>query len=98
MLKQLLLALTLLTTAAYAQEPVKLEKTVVCADAQQVLDNLNKKYSEVPLWGGHLSQSNVAVFVNAETKTWTIVQWNETLACVIDSGTGYVLNWPGKGA
>jgi hypothetical protein len=95
---KLLLTLTLLTTAAHAQEPIKLEKTVVCHNAEQVLDNLNKTHKEVPLWGGHLPQSNVAVFVNPKTKTWTIVQWNEVVACIIDSGTGYVLNWPGKGA
>ena len=98
MLAKILLALALLASTAYAQEPVKLEKTVVCAGTQQVLDNLTKKYGEVPLWGGHLANSNIAVFVNPETKTWTVLQWTGTAACVIDTGTGYVLNWPGKGA
>jgi hypothetical protein len=98
MLNKLLIVLALLIPAAHAQEPVKVEKTIVCAGTEQILNNLTKNYKEVPLWGGHLPKSNVAVFVNAETKTWTLVQWNESAACIIDTGTGYVLNWPGKGA
>lgn len=98
MLPKILLTLALFaSTTISAQEPIKLEKTVFCLNTEQVLNNILNKHKELPLWGATLTNSNVAIFVNPQTKTWTLLQWNENLACVVDMGTGYLLNLPGKG-
>lgn len=98
MLSKILPLLFALSTTTSAQEVVNLQKPAVCMETTLILNQIVEDYQELPLWGSKLPQSNIAVFVNHTTKTWTLVQWNENLACVLDTGINYVLNWPGKGA
>lgn len=84
-----ILLLLALCTSALAQQT--LQKTVECAPTQLVLENLQRKYGEQPLWGAQVKHTTVAVFANTQTKTWTLVQFDENLACVLDTGTHYVL-------
>lgn len=79
-----------------AQEAATVEKPVLCAPTNPVLEKITKTYLEVPIWNGTLAKSNVTLFVNQQTKTWTLLQWNSAFACAIDAGTGYELRWPGK--
>lgn len=88
------------STQLFAQEPqvIEMQKNVFCYQTQLVLDRIVKEYKELPLWASKLSNSNMTLFVNYDTKTWTLLQWNEDLACVIETGKGYTLKWPGKSA
>ena len=95
---KLLLTLALLTPLAHAQQTQTLQKTVECAPSNTVLKNLQSKYGEQPLWGAQVLHTTLAVFVNHTTKTWTLLQFDDNLACVLDTGTNYVLVWPGKAA
>jgi hypothetical protein len=76
---------------------VRVEKPVLCASTDAVLPEIYGQYKEVPIWGSQLDDSKIALFVNPETKTWTLVQWNRDLACVIDAGENYFLKWPTPG-
>lgn len=85
-----------LSLPTLSQEPATVEKPVVCAPTSPVLEKLVKTYQELPIWSASLAKSNVTLFVNHQTKTWTLLQWNTTLACLLDAGTGYELRWPEK--
>jgi hypothetical protein len=92
------LFLPALVVAQQQQGPVQMDKPVVCMETQQILPNVFKEFKEVPLWGSKLNDSKIALFVNDETKTWTLMQWNDDIACVIEAGENYFLKWPGPGA
>ena len=91
------LFLPALVVAQQQQGPVRVEKPVMCAGTELVLPEIYKQYREVPLWGSQLEDSKIALFVNPETKTWTLMQWNKDVACVIETGDNYFLKWPGAG-
>ena len=95
MLKQALLGVLFLPALVIAQQqgPVTVEKPVICG-ATTVIINEVMEFKERPIWGSQLADSKIALFANAETETWTMIQWNKDVACVIDSGKGYFLNNP----
>lgn len=82
---------------AQAQEITQKQKAVQCAKNTTVTAVL-QEYAETLLWASKLESSNIALFVNQQTKTWTLVQWTDQVACVLDTGTNYLLRWPGKTA
>ena len=88
------------STQMFAQESqvIEMQKNVFCFQTQSVLDKIVNEYKEVPLWVSKLSNSNVTLFVNYDTKSWTLLQWSNELACVIEAGENYILKWPGKSA
>lgn len=101
MLKRAIAGVLFLPALVFAQQsqgPVKIDKPVLCADTDKVIPEVYKQYKEVPVWGSKLDESKIALFINPDTKTWTLVQWNETVACVIEAGENYFLKWPGPGA
>jgi hypothetical protein len=63
-------------------------KKVVCADAKSVFKNITEsKWKELPVWVGRTEDSSVSIIANEETGSWTLIQFNEEYACVIDAGT-----------
>lgn len=95
-MRKLLLGVLLLPALALA-EPVKVDKPVVCDKASDMLSYFGEKYGERPFWMGDTDGSKVLVLTNAETKTWTVVQFNmdNNIACFIESGTGFRFKLPG---
>ena len=95
MLKQALLGVLFLPALVVAQQqgPVTVEKPVICGPATVVIGAV-MEFKELPIWGSQLTDSQIALFANAKTETWTMIQWNKNVACVIDSGKGYFLNNP----
>lgn len=83
--------LSCISSVAYANDPVITEKSVVCYDTKKVFESLFKKYKEIPLWTGIDGNDHYAVTVNKDTKTWTIIQFNHEIACVIGNGERYEL-------
>lgn len=73
------------TLVAYAQV-ITVEKPVVCSDLKTVIENISKEYQEEPTWSGKDSQSRYVLTLNKKTGTWTIVQYNDKLACVLGTG------------
>ena len=70
---------------AYAQV-ITVEKPVVCSDLKIVIENISKEYQEEPIWRGKDSLSRYVLTLNKKTGTWTIVQYNDKLACVLGTG------------
>ena len=83
-------ALTVVISAtALAQESRTFNKPVLCADRDRVIRELTgPKYQEMPVWLGleNSSGDRYSLFVNAETGSWTLIQFDEKIACVIGAG------------
>lgn len=98
MLRSFLLALSLATTTAYAQEPYNAQIPVLCGDAQNIVDGLNEKYDEEITFMSP-SQNEVgddlfhSLWVNNQTQTWSFIVLNKqkSVVCVLASGQGFKL-------
>jgi hypothetical protein len=94
-MRKFLLGVLLLPALAYAQ-PVTVEKPVVCEKTEKVIESLQKgQYKENPSWIGYDDKSKYALFSNEKTKTWTMIQFNENIACIIGVGEGSKLVFSG---
>lgn len=80
----------LLNTTTFAQQPdeiIELVKPMKCSRAESVLNFFTDKFKEKPLWVGKTStDTHVVLLVNKETKTWTLIEYDSRLACVLDAG------------
>lgn len=77
------------TTAVVAQESRTLNKPVLCADRDRIIRELSgPKYQEMPVWLGleNSTGDRYSLFVNAETGSWTLIQFDKTVACIIGAG------------
>lgn len=90
-MRKLFLSLFFLPTLALAQNPTVLNKEVVCDKLDVIMSALTKDYQEKPFWLGkdEETKSNYVLMVNSGAGSWTIVQFNEKIACIIGSGTGH---------
>ncbi len=78
----------LLLPALVAAQPVTVEKPVICERTELVIESLQKgEYKEQPVWIGVDESSRYSLFVNNRTKTWTMIQFNQQIACIIAVGT-----------
>ena len=78
----------LTSSIANAQEVIELNKPVKCGDAQWVMNHFTSEYSEKPVWVGKDANSNsyVTLLVNRETRSWTLLQYDGKMACVLSVG------------
>jgi hypothetical protein len=84
----LLLALTVAVWAT--AQTVTVRKPLTCAPTSEVVTTLiGSDYKERPIWMGSepsVPPSRYSLFVNDETKTWTLIQFDEKIACVLGTG------------
>ena len=89
-MKYILLLALLIPTLSVAQ-PIIVQKPVTCVESKMLLQGLSSNdYKETPMWLGIEPGAEVpkySVFVNQQTRTWTIIQFNDKLACVLGTGT-----------
>jgi hypothetical protein len=84
------LLLALLIVGLVAAQSVIIQKPMKCADTKTVIQALTgEDYKEKPIWLGIESGATVSrysLFVNEQTKTWTLIQFDENVACVLGVG------------
>jgi hypothetical protein len=81
--------LGLTSFVAHAQ-PITIEKPVVCADPKTVIETMSgPEWREVPFWIGIDSDSKYVMMVNEKTKTWSFIQFNSKVACILGTGEGH---------
>jgi hypothetical protein len=61
-------------------------KPVICKATKALMTEVQDKYGEEPQWFGEDDDSHYVVMMNHKTKTWTWIQYNEDLACVLGYG------------
>jgi hypothetical protein len=89
-MKYIFAALVLISSVAHAQLS-EYERKLTCGKTQFVMSALIKTAQERPIWGGADPQSGTQTMIlqNNKTLTWTVVQYDQTMACVLQSGEGF---------
>jgi len=85
----LVLLLSALNSTVTA-EIIEKRKIVFCDQTKIVLDAVRKDYGEDPVWYGK-DQSTLTQYIltiNREQNTWTLIQFNENVACILGVGDG----------
>ena len=73
-------------SVANAQSSVQLTKPVTCSTLKAVVEQLSGIYGEEPHWNGLGNGSKYIMFVNPKTQEWTLVEYTDTIACIIGTG------------
>ena len=71
-------------------QSITVQKSIECADTATLLRGLSgSDYKEKPIWWGIEPGATVprySLFVNEETKSWTLIQFDDKIACVLGTG------------
>jgi hypothetical protein len=93
-MKMLLLVALLVPMLSHGQqksEPTTVDKKVVCTTVEDLSNALNNNsFAELPVWIGKDDTSSWALIANKSTGTWTLIQFNDKVGCVIGSGDSQV--------
>ena len=85
-----LLLLVLLVVGLVAAQSVTVQKPVECADTETLFRGLiGSDYKERPIWLGIQSDAPLpkySLFVNDQTKSWTLIQFDKKIAFVLGTG------------
>jgi hypothetical protein len=89
-MKYIFAALCLLCSVAHAQLS-EYERKFSCGETRFVISALTKTAQEKPIWAGIDPQTGTQTMIlqNTQTLTWTVVQYDQTMACVLHSGEGF---------
>lgn len=84
------LAVALYASTAWAQSNARnvreVDWKIACADQTQVIDFL-KEFEERPVLTGKMGRAGrMAMLINTETGTWTLIGYTERGACIMASG------------
>ena len=77
----------LISSIAHAQEIIDLQKSLKCSDAQSVMNYFVDTHKETPVWvGKSVHNTHITLLVNKETRSWTMIEYDARLACVLGAG------------
>lgn len=90
--------LILLVPLLASAEPIQINKPVTCENTLLIFQALVEQAGEKPIWvgkGDGTDTSKTVILANEKTKSWTIVQFDKSMACVLGSGVGSQLIFTG---
>ena len=89
-MKYIFAVLVLISSVAHAQLS-EYERKFTCGKTQFVISALTKNAQEKPIWAGTDPETGTQTMVlqNTRTLTWTVIQYDQAMACVLQSGTGF---------
>jgi hypothetical protein len=92
-MRKIFASVLLLPVLALAQQgPVKVDKEVICDETAVVLKwALDNDFKEQPLWTGADRISRYSLLANEKSGTWTLIQFNKDVACILGTGAGHQL-------
>jgi len=77
----------LASSIANAQEIIDLTKPLKCSDAQTVINYFVNTHKETPVWvGKSVHNTHITLMMNRETRSWTMIEYDDKLACVLGAG------------
>ena len=87
-MRKLFLAVSLFLAGTAMAAPFSSTKPVMCGTYQDVVVNLSSQYEEKAIFTGKdLSDDTYYIlFTNPKTSSWTFVQTNGNVACVLGTG------------
>jgi hypothetical protein len=84
-----LLGLALLAHAQKIEKPVMASKKIVCVSVKKAMADLKDKYGEEPIVMGNVTNMDdvkMAVFINPDTGSFTVLEFDDAAACVVSVG------------
>jgi hypothetical protein len=85
-----LILFSLLVVGLVSAQSITMQKPLECTDTKTMFRGLiNGDYKENPIWWGIEpgdTVSRYSLFVNEQTKSWTLIQFDEKMACVLGAG------------
>jgi hypothetical protein len=85
-----LLTILLVPFMAFAEVPVTVNKEVVCTKPSIMFAAVRTTYGEQPIWHGDAEgESSVVITANPTTNSWSIIHYNEKVACLLEVGKGF---------
>ena len=88
-MKKIILSLLLaVSTIACSKE---MSKPVLCMDTKEMFDTIFEEYRETILmvFNQDSFPNKIILTVNPATKTWSLVEYNTEIACLLGSGNNY---------
>ena len=88
-MKKIILSLLLaVSTIACSKE---MSKPVLCMDTKEMFDAIFEEYRETILmvFDQDSFPNKIILTVNPATKTWSLVEYNTEIACLLGSGNNY---------
>lgn len=77
----------LISSIANAQEIIDLTKPIKCSEAQIVMNYFSDTHKETPVWVGKtVHNTHITLLANKETRSWTMIEYDARLACVLGAG------------
>jgi hypothetical protein len=77
----------LTSSIANAQEIIDLTKPMKCSDAQSVMNYFVDIHKEKPIWvGKSVHNTHITLMMNKQTRSWTMIEYDTTIACVLGAG------------
>lgn len=85
-----------LTSPIANAQVIETKKPVVCAPMQQLVKELQEE-KEIPLWAGEQpgGDSGYMLFVNEKTQSWTFIQFDGKMACILGMGIKSKIHFKG---
>ena len=96
-MKKLLIAVSIcLFSLTSNAQLVQVNKPVVCGKLKDIIEEVSgEKYQEQPFWTGAQGDTNkIIIMLNKKEKTWTIIQYEGEIGCMIGSGNRGALIFP----
>jgi hypothetical protein len=92
-MRYLLLAVLCLISSVAGAQLAEYDRRLTCGKTKFVIEALTKVAKERAIWSGRdpVTNTDVMVMVNPTTLTWTVVQYDTDMACVLHSGEGFKL-------
>jgi len=81
----MILFLTSLVASAQSNL-IEIDKPVTCSDPKTVIEGLSDQYQEQPFWSGRGRESKYVLLVNSKTGSWSMVEYNDKIACIVGTG------------
>jgi hypothetical protein len=77
----------LTSSIANAQEVIELTKGMKCSKAEFIMNYFATEHKELPIWVGKTAfNTHITLLVNKEKRSWTMVEYDGNIACVIGVG------------
>ena len=77
----------LTSSIAHAQEIIDLNKAMKCSDPQKVMNYFTDTHMETPVWVGKtVHNSRITLLTNSATGSWTMIEYDDKIACVLGAG------------
>lgn len=86
-------AFLLSLTCSLANAEFESRKPIICDETKIIVTSLVEVYLEKPMWTAPSPKDNTrySLFVNTQTGSWTLVQMNIEIACILGVGEEYKL-------